>query len=151
MTTQTAATKAAISTGALVAAVCAFALLCASLLGLYALAPERPDITPLFSAIPGAIAACGVFAVGWMNRRHHASNGEKLDVITHQTNGVLDAKITRAVTAAVSATVPLAVASALQGFTPAGDAASPLPAPAPESPSTQAPAPGNSVPPDGGM
>ena len=81
------------------------ALLCGTLVALYWLAPKRPDLSPMFAAFPALLAAVGTLLLGVA----HKATNQKLDVITHQTNGVLTGKIQDA----VSASVPGAVAAAL--------------------------------------
>jgi hypothetical protein len=115
VTEQTSASSstAAPSPALLLAGVCALAIVVAGLLGLYALAPTRPDVGPLFAALPGGIAAIGVAVVGWMNRRAHAQTSASLGTIKHNTNGALTARINAAVSDAIAATVPPAVGDAL--------------------------------------
>lgn len=96
-------------TAVLVAGVVLFAVTCGSLLGLYALAPDKPSIGPLFAGIPAGVAALVSLAVAGVQRGH----GRQLKTISKNTNGVLTQRINEAVATSVATHVPVAVASAL--------------------------------------
>ena len=87
------------------AGVAVFVVAVGGLLGLYALAPAKPPVGPLFAAIPGGLSALGVFVVGWVQRRH----SDQLATIGKNTNGVL----TQRIRDEIQASVPVAIATAL--------------------------------------
>jgi hypothetical protein len=91
----------------LAAAVAVVVVVVGGLLGLYALAPAKPPVGPLFAAIPGGLAFLGVAFVGWVQRSH----GSQLATIGKNTNGILTERINQA----VATSVPIAVATALAG------------------------------------
>ena len=90
------------------AALLAFLGVLGGLLGLYAVAPAKPNVAPLFAAIPGGLAFLTTLVVTRVQRSHSA----QLATIGKNTNGVLTQRITDSVNAAVPVAVATALASA---------------------------------------